>query len=63
MPGAGWRSASPAAATAAFELPIYKAPLEYPNLFNTVRSRAWRPSAASASASLYRWYHLRDERL
>jgi hypothetical protein len=49
--------------SSAFELPIYKAPLEYPNLFNTVRSRHLAPFRRIGQRALYRWYHLRDERL
>lgn len=34
-----------------FHLPIYRAPLEFPNLFNLVRAEAFAPSADWASAS------------
>lgn len=47
----------------AFQLPIYAKPLEYPNVFNTVRSRAFAPFRRIGQQFLYRWYHLRDERL
>ncbi len=50
-------------ADTAFQLPIYDKPLEYPNLFNTVRSRAFAPFRRAGQQCLYRWYHLRDERL
>jgi glycine/D-amino acid oxidase-like deaminating enzyme len=48
---------------AAFELPIYRSPLEFPNLFNTVRSEAFAPFRRIGQRFLYRWYYLRDERL
>lgn len=47
----------------AFQLPIYHAPLEYPNVFNAVRSRAFAPFRRFGQRFLYHWYHLRDERL
>jgi glycine/D-amino acid oxidase-like deaminating enzyme len=47
----------------AFELPIYRTPLEYPNVFNAVRSRAFAPFRRLGQRMLYRWYYLRDERL
>ena len=47
----------------AFELPIYKTPLEYPNVFNLVRSRAFAPFRRVGQRFLYHWYHLQDERL
>lgn len=46
-----------------FELPIYKSALEYPNLFDTVRSRSFAPFRRFGQRFLYHWYHLRDERL
>jgi glycine/D-amino acid oxidase-like deaminating enzyme len=46
-----------------FELPIYGSPLEYPNVLNLVRSRAFAPFRRFGQRSLYHWYHLRDERL
>ena len=45
----------------AFQLPIYRDALEYPNLFNAVRSRAFAPFRRVGQAALYRWYGLRDE--
>ncbi|HOM12335.1 MAG TPA: FAD-dependent oxidoreductase [Rubrivivax sp.] len=45
----------------AFELPIYKTELEYPNVFDTVRSRAFAPFRRFGQQFLYRWYYLRDE--
>lgn len=50
-------------AQAAFELPIYKTPLEYPNVFNLLRSQAFAPFRRLGQRGLYHWYHLRDERL
>ncbi len=47
----------------AFELPIYRSPLEFPNVFNTVRSEAFAPFRRLGQRFLYHWYHLRDERL
>ena len=47
----------------AFTLPIYHAPLEYPNAFNLVRSRAFAPFRRLGQQFLYRWYHLQDEKL
>lgn len=45
----------------AFELPIYDSPLEYPNVFNLVRSRAFAPFRRLGQQFLYRWYYLKDE--
>lgn len=45
----------------AFRLPIYDSPLEYPNVLNAVRSRAFAPFRRLGQQVLYRWYHLRDE--
>ena len=47
----------------AFDLPIYQRPLEYPNVFNAVRSRGFAPFRRLGQQMLYRWYYLRDERL
>ena len=47
----------------AFQLPIYNSPLEYPNAFNLVRSRALAPFRRLGQQFLYRWYYLRDEKL
>jgi hypothetical protein len=44
-----------------FELPIYKSELEYPNVFNLVRSTAFAPFRRFGQRFLYRWYSLRDE--
>jgi len=44
-----------------FELPIYKAPLEYPNAFNLVRSQAFAPFRRLGQRFLYRWYSMNDE--
>lgn len=48
---------------AAFDLPIYKTPLEFPNVFDTVRSPLFAPFRRIGQRFLYRWYYLRDERL
>ncbi|MBL8342909.1 MAG: FAD-binding oxidoreductase [Rubrivivax sp.] len=45
----------------ALALPIYDSPLEYPNLFELVRSRAFAPFRRFGQRFLYRWYYLRDE--
>lgn len=45
------------------DLPIYNTELEYPNVFNLVRSRAFAPFRRLGQRFLYQWYHLRDERL
>ncbi len=50
-------------ADTAFQLPIYDKPLEYPNVFNTVRSRAFAPFRRLGQQFLYRWYYLQDEKL
>lgn len=47
----------------AFDLPIYDSPLEYPNVMNLVRSRAFAPFRRFGQRALYHWYCLRDERL
>lgn len=47
----------------AFRLPIYDQPLEHPNVFGVVRSPAFAPLRRIGQRMLYRWYHLRDERL
>lgn len=50
-------------ADAAFDLPIYASALEYPNVFNTVRSEAFAPFRRLGQRALYHWYHLHDELL
>lgn len=45
----------------AFTLPIYDSALEYPNVMNLVRSRAFAPFRRLGQRALYRWYFLRDE--
>lgn len=45
-----------------FNLPIYSTPLEYPNLFNQVRSEAFAPFRRFGQRFLYKWYWLRDEK-
>jgi glycine/D-amino acid oxidase-like deaminating enzyme len=46
-----------------FQLPIYSSPLQYPNLFGLVRSRALAPWRRIGQCILYKWYWLRDEKL
>ena len=46
-----------------FRLPIYDAPLEYPNVMGAVRSEAFAPFRRLGQHLLYRWYWLRDEKL
>jgi hypothetical protein len=46
-----------------FQLPIYSSPLQYPNLFGQVRSRALAPYRRIGQRILYKWYWLRDEKL
>ncbi len=45
-----------------FELPIYAGALEYPNLFNLVRSEAFAPFRRFGQRFLYKWYWFRDEK-
>ena len=44
-----------------FHLPIYRAPLEFPNLFNLVRAEAFAPSRRLGQRFLYKWYAMQDE--
>ncbi|WP_199139898.1 MULTISPECIES: NAD(P)/FAD-dependent oxidoreductase [Delftia] len=46
-----------------FELPIYNSELEYPNIFNMVRSPAFAPFRRLGQRFLYHWYYMRDEKL
>ena len=46
-----------------FKLPIYDSPLEYPNVFNLVRSPAFAPFRRIGQRVLYKWYWLHDEKL
>ena len=46
-----------------FELPIYNSELEYPNVFNMVRSPAFAPFRRLGQRFLYHWYYMRDEKL
>ena len=48
---------------AVFKLPIYDTPLEYPNMFGSLRSPAWAPFRRIGQRILYKWYWLRDEKL
>lgn len=43
-------------------LPIFKTPLEYPNVFDLVRSRAFVPFRRFGQRFLYHWYHFNDEK-
>jgi len=45
-----------------FKLPIYSTPLEYPNIFNQVRSEAFAPFRRFGQFFLYKWYWLQDEK-
>lgn len=45
-----------------FHLPIYRAPLEFPNLFNLVRAEAFAPSRRLGQRFLYKWCAMQDER-
>jgi glycine/D-amino acid oxidase-like deaminating enzyme len=44
-----------------FALPIYNSPLEFPNLFNMVRSEAFAPFRLFGQFFLYKWYWTCDE--
>ncbi len=44
-----------------FELPIYRSPLPFPNLFNAVESPAFAPFRRFGQRFLYKWYWLTDE--
>lgn len=46
---------------AEFKLPIYNSELEYPNVFNAIRSRAFAPFRRIGQRGLYHWYHMNDE--
>lgn len=46
----------------AFTLPIYNSELEYPNVFNMVRSQAFAPFRRMGQRFLYHWYHMNDEK-
>ena len=45
-----------------FKLPIYASPLEYPNLFDLVRSQTFAPFRRFGQYFLYKWYWMRDEK-
>jgi glycine/D-amino acid oxidase-like deaminating enzyme len=47
---------------AMLDLPIYNSELEYPNVFNVVRSRAFAPFRRFGQRFLYHWYHHQDEK-
>ena len=55
------RVAGKDATDAVFNLPIYHSPLEYPNLFNLVRSQAFAPFRRFGQYFLYKWYWVQDE--
>jgi glycine/D-amino acid oxidase-like deaminating enzyme len=55
------RVAGKDAGQAVFNLPIYNSPLEYPNLFNVVRSQAFAPFRRFGQYFLYKWYWMQDE--
>ena len=44
-----------------FNLPIYNSPLEFPNIWNTVRSEAFAPFRRFGQYFLYKWYWFNDE--
>jgi glycine/D-amino acid oxidase-like deaminating enzyme len=46
---------------AVFNLPIYNSALQYPNLFNMVRSEAFAPFRRFGQYFLYKWYWMQDE--
>ena len=46
---------------AVFELPIYKSPLPFPNIFNAVEAQALAPLRRFGQRFLYKWYWLTDE--
>lgn len=46
-----------------FNLPIYAAPLEYPNLFGVIKSALLAPFRRIGQHILYKWYWLRDEKI
>jgi glycine/D-amino acid oxidase-like deaminating enzyme len=46
-----------------FNLPIYNSALEYPNVWNMVRSEAFAPFRRFGQFFLYKWYWLRDEKI
>jgi glycine/D-amino acid oxidase-like deaminating enzyme len=46
-----------------FKLPIYDSALEYPNLFQLVRSESFAPFRRFGQYFLYKWYWLQDEKL
>ena len=46
-----------------FNLPIYNSPLEYPNVWNRVRSEAFAPFRRFGQFFLYKWYWLNDEKI
>jgi glycine/D-amino acid oxidase-like deaminating enzyme len=44
-----------------FNLPIYNSPLQYPNIWNLVRSEAFAPFRRLGQSFMYKWYWLHDE--
>ena len=45
-----------------FELPIYKAPLPFPNVLGLIESPAFAPFRRIGQRMLYKWYWMRDEK-
>jgi len=45
-----------------FNLPIYSSKLEYPNVFNLIRSEAFAPFRRFGQFFLYKWYWMQDEK-
>ena len=48
---------------AIFDLPIYRAPLQFPNVLDAVEAEVFAPFRRIGQRLLYRWYWLRDEKL
>ncbi len=57
------RIAGKDAGDAAFDLPLYASPLQFPNVLGAVQSEAFAPFRRVGQRLLYKWYWLRDERL
>lgn len=45
----------------AFDLPIYRSSLEFPNVFGLARAQRLAPFRRLGQRFLYHWYHLQDE--
>jgi len=48
---------------AIFDLPIYRAPLQFPNVLDAVEAEVFAPFRRIGQRLLYKWYWLRDEKL